>query len=1495
LTFFVLLQDITVQTILGRIVAEKLSIKFNTEIRIKKLTVTSFLDIVLEGVEVNDKKNNKLIESERIQLKFEKAKLRKREIIISKLIIEGSSINLRIYKNDNKSNIYFLLSEAILKQDSIDAMDFFNHQKAQWRINCHAVKIVKSSFSFINENKATNEGVDFDHLELASFNLDIKNLYLKGDSMNFSVNKLSLKDKTSGFKIHSFEGDLIISKQLLSAKNLKINAMNSKLDLDFTFKYNSFKDFDDFERKIKINTNIRSTLLNLSDIGYFSPDLFVMEDIFKLSLKAQGTVSNFKSQDLIFDYGELTHFEGNVDMKGLPYILATDSKVQIKNLVTSANDINSFSITGKYRHINLSKEFVRLGKCKIIGRLSGKYNNFDAKVGIHTDEGKFSTEMNMRTNEKGDSTNYFGVLRSLNFNFGKIFGLEKYIGKLNLNASFNGQGINNVISILELKGVVDSLDFINNNYNKIKVDGLFAENKFIGHLKVHDENIDLAFNGLVDFGKQNSVYNFKANIENAQLYNLGLYKYNPTAVLSTNMDINFTGSNIDEYIGKIKIDSTHFVQDNKTYFLQRVLLDAKNLTGNMKRIELKSDYADAVVSGEFSFRDMVVSVNEHLALYMPAIFSDSTKIMDSAIAQNFEFKIDLKNTDDLTEIFIPDLKISENATVSGIYYSEKNKIQVEANAKKIIYKGIHFNEWYLKTNNDENVFMILAGSNDMIFKQPTKKDSVELGLENLNVLATIQHDSIDYRLRWDDYTKEDINKGYLAGYLKSFSPHKSNLRIYRSDFMVNNSNWEINPQNIIKFDSSRLEVENFVVSNNNQRFSLNGVISKNPTDSLNFVFENWELSNFDILINNPLIEVNGVLNGHLNLASLYQAPNVDASLQIENLIFNNEFLGKASIETIWDPYKKSLFSQLEIVSSANSLNRIFEAKGTYYPNAISQQLDFNLQLNNFSLHTLEPFTSSFISHINGSASGDFTIKGTIEKPIFKGDLTFNNASAKIDYLNVRYNIANKVLFKENAISFDEIVISDSLGNIATLGGKISHDYLSDFVFDFDFYPENIACLNTSASNNKIFYGQTNASGDVHIHGSANNLIMDIALETEKGTEMNIPLDYSLEVSNSDYIVFVDSKDTTEAEKIDYNVKLTGLSLNLNLSITEDAKINLFLPYNMGGLYIDGNSEMSLTINPRGEFEMFGDYVIKQGTFNLSMQNLLRRKFSIIEGGKISWNGNPYDALINVKALYKTKATPLPNIGIDNRKINVDCYLSLKDQLFDPEIDFSFKLPNVDKDVMEATYSVIDTTNDAVMNQQLIYLLILGAFNYDQLNQSNLGESSFRLLSNQLTNLLSQISKDIDIGVRYRPGDDLSREELEFALSTQLWDNRVSIDGNFEVIGGLQSSSKVASNIVGDVNIEVKLTKDGRFRIRAFNKSNVNASITDGITKSYDNISPYTQGVGIFYRKEFDRFGDIFKKQKKKVRKSRKRKKIRTKSDSKDEQTKNAEETENQSV
>jgi len=150
-----------------------------------------------------------------------------------------------------------------------------------------------------------------------------------------------------------------------------------------------------------------------------------------------------------------------------------------------------------------------------------------------------------------------------------------------------------------------------------------------------------------------------------------------------------------------------------------------------------------------------------------------------------------------------------------------------------------------------------------------------------------------------------------------------------------------------------------------------------------------------------------------------------------------------------------------------------------------------------------------------------------------------------------------------------------------------------------------------------------------------------------------------------------------------------------------------------------------------------------------------------------------------------------------------------------------------------------------MSQQILSLLLLGNFSYTA-NTPDIGATSFKLLSNQLSGWLSKLSKDFDIGISYQPGTTLTEDELEVALRTQLFNDRLSIDGNFGVRG--TASSQSTSNVVGDINVEYKITQDGRFRIKAFNRTN-NLTLIE-------NNAPYTQGVGVFFRKEFEKFGDL---------------------------------------
>ena len=475
----------------------------------------------------------------------------------------------------------------------------------------------------------------------------------------------------------------------------------------------------------------------------------------------------------------------------------------------------------------------------------------------------------------------------------------------------------------------------------------------------------------------------------------------------------------------------------------------------------------------------------------------------------------------------------------------------------------------------------------------------------------------------------------------------------------------------------------------------------------------------------------------------------------------------------------------------------------------------------------------------------------------------------IDYLNTFYSVQHDFVVTPTEIAIDNVVLYDTIGNKAIASGTIKHDYLSNFRFDIDVKANDFLAMNTNQTMNDLFYGSAIVTGDVGIRGSIDDIGISVSGTTKRGTYMYIPISMSASVSENDYVVFVKPKGEENDTPINLAPVQSGQEFEINLAtnVTPDANVKIFMPYNMGDLTARGAGNLRMSANSIGEFFLYGDYIVQNGQFNFVFENLLRKKFDLMEGGKISWTGDPYDAIINVNGLYRTK-TSLSSLGIVidsnssiRNRVNVDCIIHLSEQLFKPEIKFSIRLPNSDPEIETLVFSVLDTTNEALVTQQVISLLVLGSFSYTGASNISLGSSSINVLSNQLSSWLSQISKDFDVGLNYKPGDEITSNELEVALSTQLFNDRVIIEGNLGVIGS-SAATQSASNIVGDVDVSFKITDDGRWRVKAYNHSN--ASSTDNVT-SYDNYAPYTQGVGISYRKEFDRLADLFKSRKKKIK------------------------------
>jgi hypothetical protein len=318
---------------------------------------------------------------------------------------------------------------------------------------------------------------------------------------------------------------------------------------------------------------------------------------------------------------------------------------------------------------------------------------------------------------------------------------------------------------------------------------------------------------------------------------------------------------------------------------------------------------------------------------------------------------------------------------------------------------------------------------------------------------------------------------------------------------------------------------------------------------------------------------------------------------------------------------------------------------------------------------------------------------------------------------------------------------------------------------------------------------------------------------------------------------------------------SNIELNFDLDVTPDAEVQLILDETSGGVIRGrGEGKLNISLNSRGDVRMAGNYVIDEGDYLFTLGSILNKRFAVEEGGTVSWNGPIEDASMNLRALYRTKAALSEIFGEEESelkvKLPVECILNLSGRLLNPSVSFDINLPTADERTRELLRVAIDTEEE--LSRQFLYLLVMNSF-YTDPSLYNSGSlppahrsgspdrrchqtlgvtTTTEMLSNQLSNWLSQISNDFDIGFNYRPGSELTDQEVELALSTQLLNDKVTVNGNVDVRGNQANTS--ASNISGEFTVEVKLTDMLRFKV--FNRSNYNL---------YYQVHPYTQGVGLF--------------------------------------------------
>ncbi|MFP4289529.1 MAG: translocation/assembly module TamB domain-containing protein [Bacteroidales bacterium] len=1472
--FLLVLRSSKVQTYLTGKAAAYISEQLQTHVSVGGVDINWLLHIVISDITIEDARKNVLLHAEELTLNVNKVNFTRRHITLDMIKVRDANVNLQKYPDENMYNYQFLV-------DYFSDLPPPDPSKPKWNFVLRALALSSSSLSLKDQNQTIETpGFNPSAFAFTDLDIDIRDISLSGDTLMAHLHGLSVIDN-NGFEIKNAKTNFFFSNQSIWIHNFALQTQHSRIFMDLTTEYEGLEAFQNPFHDLNFLVDMKPSTLRLKDVGYFINDVYGLDNAIDLQGTFSGTLAQAKGSNINIRYGLSSVFQGDFFLSGLPDTENTFVNFNVENFVSNKNDFETFYFPGSANpfdeNLQLPEELINLGAVSFSGRLTGFLHDFVAYGNFTSALGNMSTDIAIVSNDRFKNINYKGNLSLEEFDLGRFTDETDLLGSIGMNANLVGSSRNFSEFDLNISGDVDYLDFKNYRYRNLDVAGHYFSNKFNGNIMLNDPNITLDFSGLADFSQHMPYVNFTAQIDNANLSALNIMPADSLHqnMLSTIISIEGSGDKLNTLEGeftayktwfrRIARNNTQNPETNNDTIINEFRTDAISLNGftineDEKLLKFHSDFLDLVLEGKINYETLAKSFERSLAQYTPSGFpADSIADHRLDLSQNFTFSIQAKQQlPALASLFLPGLQLDTTATINGSFDASLDQIKLNGYAGFVSMNNAKLEDLFLQIESDSTQFDAVAKSNRLFLGDT-------LNLDEFSTRALLYHDTLKLATIWGDDQQTLQNGGKVEGVGTIRSPNSAQFSFLPSYAYVNDSLWSISPDNQISIDSSRVNIANLFLYKMNEFLIVDGTISKNPDDMLEVFLNNFNIENFMILLKEKKVDFSGIGNGRLSVSSLLKTPNISADLLIKDFAFNNDHLGDLNLTSYWDAERNGFRIDTDLIYYGNvGFNKPLTASGYFYPDREKDNFDLDIYIENLKMSVFSRYVSSFASRFRGLATGNLRLEGPLQSPELSGKARLLRTGFRVDYLNTSYSFAHEIEIGKGHFSFQNLILNDTIGNTANVSGIIRHNNFKNFDVDISFLLNSIIALNTQQRHNELFYGEAFASGLLRVHGPANDIAINITAKAERGTRFFLPLDYTgSEVTQSSFIKFVEPNEEIDNNSLSGTIPAySDLNLNFDLEVTPESEIQIIFDSQIGDIIRGrGFGNLNIEFNNQGEFNMYGDYTIQEGDYLFTLQNLINKRFRVAQGGNIRWSGDPYDAEIDITALYRTR-TSLHDLAIHqtdttnnfSRRVPVETVLILQDKLFNPSISFDINMPGADESMNEMIDRLITTEQE--MNRQVFSLLILNRFvpPEDGFNNAlgyGMGSTSTELLSNQLSNWLSQISNDFDIGVNYRPGDQISSQELEVALSTQLFDDRVIIDGNLGVAGNHPAQNQHTSNIIGDVNVEVKITPEGKFRVKAFNRSNTFDIL--------NNTAPYTQGVGIFYRKEFDSLGELFRR------------------------------------
>lgn len=1393
-----------------------------------------------------------------------------------------------------------------------------------WRVTLDQSDISGVDVKFDNFNEPRQKtripALDYNHLHFSDLVLNTRNLAYSENRTTGRVDQLAGREQ-SGFRIDKWQADVVYDSVQIRLDSLDLVTPHTRIRRTLAIGFKDLAGIADDLPNLKIEGDLREVRLGFRDILYLAPQLagtppFNTGPNQSVLINGQVagrvgdmTIRNFEFVGLRSTVlkARRAHITGLPETDGRLYVDA-----DIQQFRTTRDDINSLVPKGTIpSNISIPPSIALRGSFR--GRPTTLQFNTDLTVNTTYGDVAFSGDLGP-ANAAGRQP-LLGTFAVRGFDAGKLL-KDPTIGKITASGRMNMTGNLQDPGTLvgRVNATVQSARYNNYTYKGVVATVDLDRNRYVINAQSkQDPNLNLDLNAVVNLRDPNNPsYEVRnLNLRGANLTALGFYTGGDLRVQG-NLVANLRGASANTLNGTFTGTKVVIVRDNQPFALDS-LSGSIVQTATRTTFDFDSNIAAINLDGNVHLGDLATELQQHIDRYfdLPGV-----RYVANSADRRFTYKVQLKDAKLATKL-VPDLKEISPFTLAGDYSRQDARLTAQTSIPVIRYANYWLDSLKLDVGSD-------ASKLDYGLRLAQASQDTTLRLRRPSVIGNVADNKLFTRVAILG-DSANLERLALAGTLSELT--ESNASVYQFSMapeqVINYENWTAGANNFVRYYPTG-EVVADGLNLTNGRSAL-AVQSQNPavrTSPLGVKFDNFDLAEIAKAVQQQDSLVAGTLNGTAELRNLGKPTQAfTANATITGLAFQKALIGDIAVQaTNPSANRYDIDARLTggAAGSVGGQGNDVQVTGTYQADNQTSPMNLVVDARRLNLKLAEAFAAGQLTRSAGYATGRLTVQGKPSLPAVRGTITTSDDAAfAVTQLGALYRLPGQELtFDERGIAFDDFTVLDSAGNKAVANGYLLTRDFINYAFDMTAKTDDFIAVNSTRKNNELFYGRVIVDSDTRLTGPLELMKINTTVDVKEGSRLTVesPTADPSKQDTEGIVQWIDKSiplDTLLARQLAADttkVNAVGYDITAVVTINDRVPFTIVIdPASGDNLRVRANGTLNTGIDPTGNITLSGRLEVARGVYQLSLYDLASREFIIRRGSSITWSGDPYNADLNLTALYRVEAAPadlLAGQGLDDATANTvarnrlpfSVALNVTEQLSKPAIGFDITLPENQRGALggqvEAKLAQLRQPNQtSEMSKQVFSLLILGRFLQQNPFESSASEgfvatqlrgSASAVLTDQLQNLTGKYlaGLGVDLGVTnqadYSTGTAKSRTDLNVAVRRQFLNNRLSVRLGTDVPlsgnSGTQATqgANAASNFAGDVSIEYTVLRDGRLRLRAF-RQNAYEDIDGQLVRT---------GAALVFQREYKDLKELFAKIPPEVKQERKRQRKDEKADKK---------------